>query len=161
MSLRMKIVLGQAIGFLLAVVLVWVPLSMSPPFLPLNTALILAFLPGGLVALVMVGVVALRRFFDADVIAGGALRTGSTAEIDQRVLSNTIEQLVVALALWPFAALVLGGFVVIWMGVVFALARLVFWTGYHVSPLVKSIGFAAGFYPTVLSTLWTVVKWAM
>ncbi|KPP88686.1 MAG: MAPEG family [Rhodobacteraceae bacterium HLUCCO07] len=88
------------------------------------------------------------------------LRPGSTAEVDQRVLSNTIEQLVVALELWPFAALILGGFVVICMGVGFAMARLVFWTGYHVSPLVKSVGFAAGYYPTVLATLWTVVKWA-
>lgn len=160
MSLRMRIVLGQGIGLALAIVLLWIPLSRSAPFMPLNTVLITAFLPGGLVALVMVGVLALRRLRDTDVIAGGALRPGSRAEIDQRVLSNTVEQLVIALALWPFVALTLGGLVVIWMGVGFALARLVYWLGYHLSPLVKSAGFGAGFYPTVLATLWAVIQWA-
>lgn len=160
MSLRMKIILGQGVGFLLAAALLWIPLSESAPFMPLNTVLIFAFLPAGAVALLMVGVVALRRLFDTGVLSGGALRPGSTAEFDQRVLSNTLEHIVVALALWPFVALTLGGLVVIWMGVGLALARLVFWLGYHVSPLVKSVGFAAGFYPTVLATLWAVVKWA-
>ncbi len=160
MSPRVKIVLGQGIGLILAILLLWLPLSRSQPFMPLNTALITAFLPVGLVVLAMVGVVALRRRFDPGVIAGGALRPGSRGEIDQRALSNTVEQLVVALALWPFVALTLGGLVVIWMGVGLALARLVYWLGYHLSPLVKSVGFGAGFYPTVLATLWALVKWA-
>lgn len=160
MSIRSKIILGQVIGLAWAVTVVWLPMTMSAPFMPLNTVMITALMPGGLVLLAMVSMIALRRLFDSSVIAGGALHPGSRAEIDQRALSNTLEQLVVAIVLWPFAALTLGGFVVLWMGISFALARLVYWLGYHVSPLVKSVGFGATFYPTVLATLWAVLKWA-
>lgn len=160
MTKRTKIILGQGIGLLCAVLIVALPQSMQAGFLPINAALITAFLPGGLVALAMVGMIATRRLFDDSVIGGGPLHPGSRAATDQRALANTIEQIVLALALWPFVALTLGGLTVIWMGVGFAFARLAYWLGYHVSPLLKSVGFGAGFYPTVLAALWALGVWA-
>lgn len=157
---RTRILLGQLIGLVWALTLIWLPQTLAAPFMPLNTVIILALLPGGLVAMAMVSVIALRRLFDDKVVLGGPLAHGTSADIDQRALSNTLEQLVLAAVLWPFVALTLGGLVVIWMGVAFALARLAFWFGYHRSVLIKSAGFGATFYPTLLATLWAVFKWA-
>jgi uncharacterized membrane protein YecN with MAPEG domain len=75
------------------------------------------------------------------------------------VLANTSEQLLLALVTWPFVAMTLGGAVVMVMGVGFALARLAFWAGYHLSPPLRAFGFAATFYPTVLAAIWSIVAW--
>ncbi|UYV39012.1 MAPEG family protein [Rhodobacteraceae bacterium D3-12] len=104
---------------------------------------------------------ALRRFFDDSAMAGGAFHPGSAGEVDQRVLTNTIEQLVLAIVLWPFVALTLGALVVLYMGVGFAIARLVYWAGYHLAPPLRTFGFGATFFPTVLGFLWAVMKWAV
>ena len=160
MGKRQKIGAGMAVSMLWALVVVWLPQTLSQPFLPINAALITAFLPGGLVLLALIARLAQRRFFDDSIIDGDAFAPGSGAEIDQRVLTNTVEQLVLALALWPFVALTLGALVSIWMGVGFAIARLAFWAGYHLSPPLRAFGFGATFYPTVLATLWAIVKWA-
>lgn len=160
MSKRAKILIGMGLGALWALAVVWYPQTLSAPFMPANAALITALLPGGLVALALVARLAQRRFFDDAIIDGEPLAPGSGAEIDQRVLSNTVEQLVLAVVLWPFIGLTLGALVVIWMGVAFALARIAFWVGYHVSPPLRAFGFAASFYPTLLAALWAIAKWA-
>lgn len=121
-------------------------------------ALALAWLPGGLVMGLMVGRLAQRRFFDAAIIDGQAFRPGSGAEIDQRVLTNTTEQLVLALALWPFAGWVLGWGLLPWLGLSFALSRILFWIGYHASPPLRGLGFAASFYPTMVAGIWALLS---
>ena len=39
----------------------------------------------------------------------------------------------------------------------FFIARLLFWVGYHISPPLRGLGFAATFYPTVLAALASIV----
>ncbi len=161
MSKRLNIAIGNVVALLWSVAIIWLPQTMTPPFLPFNTLIIMAVLPGGLVMMLLIIRQALRRFFDDNTIEGEAFLPGSGADIDQRVLSNTTEQLMLALVLWPFVALTLGALVVLFMGVGFGVARLAFWFGYHVSPALKAFGFAATFYPTVLATLVSVFKWAI
>lgn len=156
MSTRIKILIGMALGVVWAVLVVWLPGQGPQPFIPLNLALIYAFAPGGIVMLLIVGRVAQRRFFDDAIIDGEPFARGSAGEIDQRVLTNTLEQLVLALLLWPFVSTSLGSVTVIAMGLAFAAARLLFWVGYHMSPPLRALGFAATFYPTVLATVWTL-----
>lgn len=160
MSKRLKISLGKAAALLYTLAILLIPQSMAQPFMPLNTVIIMALLPGGLVMLTVIVRLALRRFFDDRFIDGRAFEPGSGGGIDQRVLSNTGEQLILAVVLWPFVALTLGGLVVVVMGVAFAVARLVYWLGYHVSSTLRAFGFAATFYPTLLATLLSVFKWA-
>jgi hypothetical protein len=160
MTKRSKIGIGMALGVLWALIVVAYPQRLAQPFLPINAALISAFLPGGLFLLVIIARLAQRRFFDDAVIDGDTFAPGSPGEIDQRVLHNTIEQLVLAMALWPFIGLTLGALTVIWMGVGFGIARVLFWLGYHRAPPLRACGFAASFYPTVIGALWAMVIWA-
>ena len=160
MSKRAKIAIGMGLAMIWSVAIVGLPQGFKPPFLPLNTVMIMAVLPGGVILMLLIGRLAQRRFFDDAIIDGDSFLPGSGAEIDQRVLTNTVEQLILAIVLWPFVALTLGGVVVLAMGVGFAIARVAFWMGYHLSPPLRAFGFAATFYPTVLATLWAVVKWA-
>lgn len=159
MSERMKILVGMLFSFVWAVLVVWWPQTGSAPFIPLNTAMIMGLLPGGLFLLLVIGRLAQRRFFDDAAIDGTAFVAGSGGDIDQRVLTNTSEQLLLAIILWPFVALTLGGVVVIYLGVGFAVARLLFWIGYHISPALRAFGFGATFYPTLVATIWAIVKW--
>ena len=110
----------------------------------------------------MVGRLAQRRFFDDAIIGGQPFVLGSGAEIDQRVLSNTCEQLVLALCIWPAAAVLLAGHgpgVIVVLGFNFAAARGLFWVGYHLSLPLRAFGFAASFYPTLMVGLWAL--WAL
>lgn len=84
---------------------------------------------------------------------------GSGAEIDQRVLTNSVEQLVLALLVWPFIGYSLGGVLVIALGIGLAVARVLFWIGYHFSPPLRAFGFAASFYPTLFGAFWAVWIW--
>ncbi|MDU8943065.1 MAPEG family protein [Ovoidimarina sediminis] len=104
----------------------------------------------------MVGRIAGRRFFDDTIIDGQPL--SGPAEIDQRVLQNTTEQLVLAAVLWPAAGVVLGMGTVLALAISFFIARLLFWVGYHISPPLRGLGFAATFYPTVLAALVTILR---
>lgn len=155
---RKKILIGMLLGALWAVAVVILPGLGPQPFVPLNLALIYAFLPGGIFLMLVIGRLAQRRFFDDATIDGDAFAPGSKSEIDQRVLTNTVEQMLLALLIWPFAASWLGGQTVIVMGVGMGVARLAFWIGYHLSPPLRAFGFAASFYPTILALVWTFCK---
>ena len=120
-------------------------------------SLALGLVPGGVVLAAMIGRLAQRRFFDPALIDGDPFPAGSAAGIDQRVLTNTAEQLVLALCLWPFAGWVLGWGLVPVLGLSFAGARCLFWCGYHLSPPLRGLGFAASFYPSVVAGLWALV----
>ncbi|WP_417208043.1 MAPEG family protein [Antarctobacter sp.] len=149
MSKRVKILIGMALGALWAVVVIW------PRPVWEDTGLVLALAVAGfcigLPLVAMIGRLAQRRFFDDAIIDGQAL--SGAAEIDARVLSNTVEQGVLAVCIWPLAGLVLGSGTVLSLGGGFVLARLAFWIGYHVSPPLRAFGFAATFYPTVMAAL--------
>ncbi|WP_424984506.1 MAPEG family protein [Microbulbifer sp. S227A] len=153
------IALGMVAGAVWALAVVWGPQAPGLPFLPPPLALPAAFIAPGLVMIAMVGRLAQRRFLDDTIIDGEDFPPQGPARIDQRVLTNTTEQLVLALVTWPFVALSLGGVVVVAMGLGFAVARLAFWGGYHLSPPLRAFGFAATFYPTVLAAVWSLVAW--
>ena len=156
---RILIGAGMALGLIWAVALVWVPQRLGLPFIPAPLAVPGAMLGPGLVAVLLIGRLAARRFFDDDAIDGQGFAPGSGGWVDQRVLVNTGERAVLALLLWPFVANALGGAVVLCLGAGFVLARGLFWLGYHLSPPLRSLGFAATFYPTVVAVLWSVLAW--
>lgn len=159
MKRREFVMLGIAASIIWTVAIVWLPQTLTAPFIPLNTVLMMAFFPVGLVMLFMIGRISLRRFFDDDLIDGSAFIPGSPSNIDQRVLANTCEQIVLAMALWPFVLLTLGGLTVLFLAVGFALARIAYWAGYHMSPLLRAFGFGATFFPTVLGAFWALYIW--
>lgn len=158
MEKRRKIAIGMTAGAVWAVaVLVGAAIFVQLPVFALMPTIMTAFLAPGLVTIAMVGRLAQRRFFDDAIIDGEAF--SGAAAIDQRVLSNTVEQLVLAMAVWPAAAVLLGAEgpgVILVLGVAFAVARLAFWVGYHMAPPLRAFGFAATFYPTVLVALWAL-----
>lgn len=159
MRKRAMILIGMAAGVAWSIAVVWGPQLADLPFLPPPLALPGALFLPGLVMLAMVARLAQRRFFDDTIIDGEDFTPQSAAWIDQKVLSNTAEQLILALVIWPFVAMTLGGAVVVVMGVAFAVARLAFWAGYHISPPLRGFGFAATFYPTILAAIWSAVAW--
>ena len=153
---KRRVIAGSmALAMLWSIGLVWWGRS-EAEMLP---ALVTGFLPGGLVMGAMIGRLAQRRFFDSTIIDGEPFVAGSGAEIDQRVLTNTTEQMVLALALWPFAGHVLGWGLLPCLGLSFAGARLLFWVGYHRAPPLRGLGFAASFYPTLVAALWALAVW--
>ncbi len=160
MTKRRFILGGMFLGLLWSVLVLWIAAHyVTLPIFTLIPTIMTAFLAPGIVMFLMVARLAQRRFFDDAIIDGQPFVPGSGADIDQRVLKNTVEQLVLGLCIWPAAAVILadkGPGVIAVLGVNFALARLFFWIGYHLSPLLRAFGFAASFYPTVLVSLWTV-----
>lgn len=146
--------IGGGLGVLWALAVVVLPGMAPQPFIPVNLALIYAFAPAGLVMALMILTIAIRRFTSPAQADGHAFPEHSRGAIDQRVLSNTVEQMVLALLLWPFAAMQLGAITLIVLGVAMAIARLVYWLGYHVSPTLRLFGWSASFYPTVFAAIW-------
>lgn len=158
MSYRLKMLVGGGLGMIWALAVVIVPGLGPQPFIPVNLALIYAFAPVGMIMALMTLTIAIRRFRSEARADGSPFPVGSGGDIDQRVLSNTVEQMVLALLLWPFAAMQLGAVTLIVLGIAMALSRLIYWLGYHVSPLLRLFGWSAGFYPTVIATLWCILK---
>lgn len=160
MTKRGIIGLGMVAGLMWSVGVLWVAATVvTLPIFTLLPTIMTAFLAPGVVMLLMVARLAQRRFFDDALIDGDEFAADSGADIDRRVLTNTTEQLVLALCIWPAAAVLLseqGPGVIVTLGVNFALARVLFWIGYHKAPPLRAFGFAASFYPTILVTLWTV-----
>ena len=155
MSKRPVILIGMAGGLVWAFVIVALGPGLAEILTP-EEAVVVALVLGSVPLMAMIGRLAQRRFFDDAIIDGQPLSGG--AEIDQRVLTNTVEQLVLAICVWPAAALLLGPGTVLLLGFSNLVARLLFWVGYHLSPPLRGFGFAATFYPTVLAgilSLWT------
>jgi hypothetical protein len=156
---------GVGLGLLWGAGLIWVGSTyVNLPIFTYNWTLALAFLFPGIVMALMVGRIAVRRFFDDDALEGAGFAPGSGAEIDARVLQNTFEQLVLALALWPVTGFILaanGPGVILCLGIGFALMRGLYWIGCHMSPLLRAFGFAATFYPTVMALIWAGLYWVL
>ena len=157
---RAKILIGMVLGALWGVVLVGGPQWLGVKYIPTPVALPFAFVAPGLFLAVVIGFLAQRRFFDDEIIDGEPFAPGSPNEIAQRVLTNTVEQLVLALAIWPLATASLGGAVAISLGLGFAAMRVLFWIGYLSSPPLRALGFAGTFYPTVVAAVWSIWVWA-
>lgn len=156
---RVIYVVGAVLGLIWAVAIVYLPQQLEIPFVMGPVGLALGFIAPGAVTALMIAVIAARRFFSNALIDGTPPKPGSRAARDQAVLSNTIEQLVLALVIWPFVANTLGGALIVVMGLGFALARLLFWAGYHIYPPLRAFGFGATFYPTLLAAIWAVLAW--
>ncbi|MCB1343629.1 MAG: MAPEG family protein [Pseudooceanicola sp.] len=159
MDKRAAIAIGMGAGALWAVAVVWGAQKAGLAFMTPLVGVPLAFAPVGLVMALMIGRLAQRRFFDDAIIDGDDFTPGSPPWVDQRVLSNTAEQALLALLIWPFVALTMGGQVAVVLGLAFALARLAFWIGYHLAPPLRAFGFAATFYTTVLAGVWSLAIW--
>jgi len=158
---RKAILTGMAAGVVWGTALVWIGVTrVNLPIFSLVPTLAFAFLGPGIVLLALIARLAQRRFFDDSLIDGAPYATGSAADIDARVLQNTVEQLVLAVALWPpIAYLMLGDGpgVMACLGIGFAIARAAFWIGYHASPPLRAFGFAATFYPTIIALIWALI----
>lgn len=157
MGKRQTIAAGMAAGALWALAVVWGGQRLG--FMTPLVGVPLAMAPVGLVTALMIGRLAQRRFFDDAIVDGADFAAGSPAWIDQRVLANTVEQAVLALLVWPFVALSLGGQAAVLLGLAFAIARVAFWIGFHIAPPLRAFGFAATFYPTVLAGAWSLAVW--
>lgn len=154
MQKRPKILIGMAAGLVWAVAVLWIGRQIPVPMAMMQPTLMGAAFGPGVVLVLMIGRLAQRRFFDDDTIDGQPLMGG--AAIDARVLQNTVEQVVLALCIWPLVGFFLGAGTVLALGIGFAVARVAFWVGYHVAPPLRAFGFAATFYPTVLAALWVL-----
>lgn len=151
---------GMALGLVWALAVLAVgALVVRLPVFALVPTVMTAFLAPGLVLAAMLGRVAQRRFSEAAPGDGGPL--AGAAGIDRRVLADSVGQLVLALCVWPAAAVMLGAAgpgVIVALGLGFALARVAFWAGCHRAPALAAFGFAASFCPTVLVALWTLAR---
>lgn len=148
MTGRGPILAGMVAGGAWAVCVVAAGRLIGP--VPLPAALAIGLLPGGLVLMALIARLAARRLLDDALVAGGPFRAGPDVTT-ARVLANSVEQLVLAAATWPFVGWALGGGHVVALGLAFGVTRALFWLGYAASPPLRAFGFAGGFYPTILA----------
>jgi len=165
MQKRHSVSAGMALGALWGAALIWI--GTVHVNIPVFSRLLVEpffLLAPGIILTLMIARIALRRFFDDTIIDGTKPESGSPADIDNRVLKNTLEQVVLAVCLWkPISYILLedGMGIVMCLSINFAAARLLFWIGYHVSPPLRAFGFAATFYPTVMAFIWAVLWWVL
>lgn len=158
MTKRLSIALGMAAAIVWAIGVLFFGYQWKIE-IGLGKALALSALPPGLVVVLMIGRLAQRRFFDEAIIDGQPYQPGSPAEIDQRVLTNTVEQALLAALIWPALGVLLvqnGPGTCLALGIGFAITRLFFWAGYHIAPPLRAFGFAGTFYATLMAGLWAL-----
>jgi len=105
-----------------------------------------------------VGVIANRRFFLPEAIAGGP---SPSLEIEQRYVENTLEQSVLAMVAHLALVVVVPDDsirAVAILVVLFVIGRATFWIGYHISGPARAFGFATTFYPTVAAYVYVVSR---
>jgi len=120
-----------------------------------------ALLPSALVLNLMIAAQMLVRALSrtVDPLAGA---DGHFLRVNQRALTNTVEQLAgFAPALVAFAAAAPPQLMadVLALGTVFGVARLVFWGGYLLGPLLRAPGMAATFAVNVATFAAAVWAW--
>jgi len=166
MQSRWWTLLGSAVGISLAFA-VWQGLARILPAdvsggLPERLALACAALLPAVCVLNLMIVVQMRlrvRTGAVDPLAG---RDDAWLQVNQRALTNTVEQLAGFVpALLALAAGVASGWMrfVVAAGLVFALARLVFWAGYLLGPLARAPGMAATFAINVSTLGGAILVW--
>lgn len=111
---------------------------------------------------VCVGRLANHRFDTPEDIHGSGLTTGTErAKLLQALLQNTLEQCVLALAIYLAGALLLPAQLLGWIpaaATMFLIGRLCFFIGYHKGAPGRAFGFGLTFYPTVILLLALVIK---
>ncbi len=120
-----------------------------------------ALLPAAMVLAAMVFAQMLLRFVTGafDPLAG---QDGRLLVLNQRVITNTVEQLAVfapALLAWAAGADASAMPWVIALGVVFAAARIVFWIGYLIDPVARAAGMAPSAAASVAAIVAAVRAW--
>ena len=114
-----------------------------------------------LILIVSIGRLAKFRFFSADDIDGSGLSKGSEeAIILQSLLQNTLEQFVIAIAVytaWCFLMPVSLLSAIPLSSMLFAVGRVLFFRGYKNGAASRAFGFALTFYSTVLLFLALVI----
>jgi uncharacterized membrane protein YecN with MAPEG domain len=162
MGLILRPALGIAGAFVLwrvlAAILAVGPAAATPERLGMACA---ALLPGVLVLNLMIALQMLVRAWirAIDPLAGIDSRL---LQVNQRALTNTVEQLAGFVpALMALAAGAPPGWMpeVLALGVVFTVARLVFWGGYLMDPLLRAPGMAATFAVNVATFAAAVWVW--
>lgn len=141
--------LAGVAGCLWAAGVVWVGVRfVEVPVFALLPTLASAFIGPGLVLALLILVQSVRRRSD------NAPETAPGAKADALVLRDTLEQVALALCLWPATAyLATGGGpgLVATLGVTFVPARLAFWAGCRLAPPLRTFGFAATFCATLVA----------
>lgn len=149
-----KMRLGAALGLVWAVgVMVVGGMLVTLPVFTLMPTIMTAFLAPGLVLLAMVLRVAQQR------AAEDTPDEARAATTDSLVMQATVAQLVLALAIWPAAAVLLAGKgpgLIMTLGVAFVLARLAYWIGCHRGATLRTFGFAATVLPTAMAAAWAL-----
>ena len=114
-------------------------------------------------ACLLVGViVAGRRGFLPDAIAGTRTPTSRSLQINLRYNQNTLEQTVIACIAWtglavalPTAQLTL----IPAMAMLFAIGRGAFWIGYLIHPMGRAFGMVITVLPTIAAFAWLTAHW--
>ena len=155
---------GIAAGLVISIAGLIAVVLLAPPFLlprgafPATLAVALAWDALIVVCLaVNIGALARHRFFTPQDIDGGGLSQGSApAQVLQATLQNTLEQVVLALAVHAVWATVMP---LAWQAAVpfavilFVVGRVLFWRGYAAGAPARALGFALTFYPSALMLL--------
>lgn len=141
---RQKTALGFALGVIWALLLLWFGAQIDLPVFTLVPTVMMSFLAPGCVMVAM-------------------LLGRQVIEVAPAVIAGTAEQLLLALCIWPGAAVILAGHgpgLVAALSGGFVLARLLFWFGYRFQ-LLRDIGVWATLLPTVLAAGWAILTLVM
>jgi hypothetical protein len=110
---------------------------------------------GGLVLLAMIGFIAGNRPLSLDVIDGND--RAERLAIQVRIQRNTVEQLLLMVVAHLALATLLRAeqlALIPALVVLFCISRLVYWVGYSINPLYRTLGFVATFYPNIGALLY-------
>lgn len=123
---------------------------------------LLALVPAGAVLLAMTVAQAMIRFVTGalDPLAG---RDGHLLRLNQRCITNSVEQLLpfaIFLCAWAAGAAAPAMPGVLALGVVYALARLAFWAGYLLAPILRAPGMAASLAASAAACVAALRVWS-
>ena len=160
---RAVMTIAGSLGALWALGAVWIGATqINLPIFSSTPVLLVGFLGPGIFLALLISIVATRRRLLRDLENGGAHEPGSAADIDARVLQNTLEQTVLALCLWPaigFLAADDGPGIITALAVSFPMSRLVFWAGCRLSHPLRLVGSSATFCATMFALVWALGIW--
>jgi hypothetical protein len=160
---RLGVLLGILLAWGLSLAFIWagsqVAAGLTQTFTPRQAAA-LALLLAALPLAAGIGWAAALRHL-ASHIDGSRPLPGSRLDIVLRFVTNTTEQLalfaVACLALAELSPSVAARLLPV-MGLWFLIARALFLAGYLLSPLARSVGFAATFHPTLLLLAYALLR---
>jgi hypothetical protein len=114
----------------------------------------------GLTLLAGIIAAAQQRFY-TDAIDGTRVPRSYSHEIVLRYNTNTVEQSLLVVILWPALAALLPRdqlMLVPAAAILFGVGRLTFWLGYMIHPLARAFGMALTAAPTVAGYVWLIVE---